>query len=60
MRLMRSPGGTDSGWFSAAVLTNGEQSWESGMSVLNGDMADNYDDMSISGLVRTQAIYRCL
>ena len=40
----------DTGWFSAAVLTNGEQSWESGMSVLNGDMADNYDDMAVSGL----------
>ena len=37
----------DTGWFSVAVLTNGVQSWESGMSVLNGDMADNFDDMCV-------------
>ena len=45
----------DTGWFSVAVLTNGVQSWESGMSVLNGDMADNFDDMSISGLRQLDA-----
>eukprot|EP01052_Picozoa_sp_SAG31_P008524 SAG31_NODE_433_length_15750_cov_6.132579_1_plen_146_part_00 len=28
----------DTGWFSAAVLTNGEQRWESGLSALNGDL----------------------
>lgn len=30
----------DQGWFSAAVLTNGESSFESGMSVLNGDLVN--------------------
>ena len=40
----------DTGWFSAAILTNGEQSWESGMSALNGDLADNFEDMCLVGL----------
>jgi hypothetical protein len=40
----------DEGWFSAAILTNGEASWESGMSVLNGDLADLYDNLAVSGL----------
>ena len=42
--------GANKGWFSAGVLTNGQKSWESGMTVLNGDMADNYDDMTVCGL----------
>ena len=45
----------DVGWFSAAMLTNGEQSWESGMSVLNGDLADNYEDMTVAGLRQLDA-----
>jgi hypothetical protein len=40
----------DVGWFSAAVLTNAEQSWESGMSALNGDLADSQDDLCLVGL----------
>ena len=31
------------------MLTNGVKSWESGMTVLNGDLADNYDDMTVAG-----------
>ena len=48
----------DVGWFSAAILTNGEQSWESGMSSLNGDMADNYDDLCVVGLCQLDAQVR--
>jgi hypothetical protein len=42
--------GADVGWFSVAILTNSEPSWESGMSTLTGDAADNYSDMTVVGL----------
>jgi hypothetical protein len=38
-----------------AVLTNGEQSWESGMSVLNGDLSENFEDMCVIGIRHLQA-----
>eukprot|EP01052_Picozoa_sp_SAG31_P008526 SAG31_NODE_433_length_15750_cov_6.132579_3_plen_301_part_00 len=43
------------GWFSAAILTNSEQSWTSGMSTLSGGLASDYNDMTLAGLRQLSA-----
>jgi hypothetical protein len=47
--------GADAGWFSVAILTSSEQSWETGLSTLTGDASDNYQDMEVVGLRELKA-----
>ena len=55
---IRLDGATD-GYFSTAILTNGADSFDgsfnTGMSVLSGDLADNYNDMTCAGLRKLEA-----
>ena len=42
--------GASAGWYSTAILTNAEPSWESGMSALNGQVASSYYDFTMAGV----------